>query len=108
MDSGIEVQRPPTPGGGKGADSSVLLARLWGMSCLLSVPLLLSCNRKVMSSGHRRLQLDAGWHLVGAWLYVGGDEWMVGQKIRPSPQKGEEVQKCCDEKKKVEHYPLSR
>ena len=65
---GIEVQRPPTPGGGKGADSSVLVARLWGMSCLLSAPLLLSCHRRVMSSGRRRLQLDAGWHLVGAWL----------------------------------------
>lgn len=32
--------------------------------------------------------------------YVGDDEWVVGQKILPSPKKEEEVQKCCDGKKK--------
>ena len=68
MDSGIEVPKAPTPGGGKGADSRVLFTLLLDMPCLLSVPLLLSCHREVMSLGSRRLWLYARCHLEGAWL----------------------------------------
>ena len=49
MDSGIEVPKAPTPGGGEGADSCVLFALLLDMPCHLSVPLLLSCHREVVS-----------------------------------------------------------
>lgn len=47
--SGTEVPEAPTPGGGEGADSFVLFALLLDMPCHLSVPLLLSCHREVMS-----------------------------------------------------------
>ena len=68
MDSGIEVPKAPTPGGGEGADSCVLFALLLDMPCHLSVPLLLSCHREVVSLGSRRLQMYARCHLEGAWL----------------------------------------
>ena len=43
-----------------------------------------------MSSGRRRLQLDAGWHLVGAWLSrVCRRRWEDGRAEDPAlPPKG--------------------
>lgn len=52
--SGTEVPKAPTPGGGEGADSFVLFALLLDMPCHLSVPLLLSCHREVMSFGEQK------------------------------------------------------
>lgn len=51
---GIEVPKAPTPGGGEGADSFVLFALRLHMPCHLSVPLLLSCHREVMSFGEQK------------------------------------------------------
>lgn len=67
-DSGTEVPKAPTPGGGEGVDSFALFALLLDRPCQLSVPLLLSCHREVTSLGSRRLRLYARCHLEGAWL----------------------------------------
>lgn len=50
---GTEVPKAPTPGGGEEVDSFALHALLLDMPCHLSVPLLLSCHREVMSFGAR-------------------------------------------------------
>lgn len=108
-DRGLRCQRPPPLEVGR--EQMHLCCLLFFWTCP-AICLSLSCSPatgRLWVLGSKRLQLYARCHLDGAWLQGRRRRWWVGGRAEnPAlPQKGEEVQKCRDWKKKVEHYPLS-